>query len=322
MQIQGVLVEGQVVEENPQAEHIKNVDLYLTEPTPGPPGPQGPQGEQGPAGPQGEKGDQGDVGEQGIQGIQGPKGDTGDQGLQGIQGEEGPQGEQGLQGEQGIQGPPGADGAPGAQGEQGIQGIQGIPGDVGLKGDKGDTGDQGPQGYQGPPGNDGAQGIQGEQGIQGDQGIQGPQGDQGIQGPAGPASILIHPIAIDPAGFTWTNMPLAATFLSGSHRHILKVDLTNFTQVRLIVNKQGTAGAAASKLILRYRTAFSTTVGDYSDIGTSEVNVAVNVQNTVQVSNWINITANAKADVFVCLVGSGGDGALDPVFGNIIAQFK
>jgi hypothetical protein len=301
MQIQGVLVEGQVVEKNPQAEHIKNVDLYLTEPTPGPPGPQGPQGEQGPAGPQGEKGDQGDIGPEGEQGIQGPKGDTGDQGLQGIQGEEGPQGEQGLQGEQGIQGPPGADGAPGAQGEQGIQGIQGIPGDVGLKGDKGDTGDQGPQGYQGPPGE---------------------QGPQGIQGPPGSASILTHPIAIDPAGFTWTNMPLAATFLSGSHRHVLKVDLTNFTQVRLIVNKQGTAGAAASKLILRYRTAFSTTVGDYSDIGTSEVSVAVNVQNTVQVSNWINITANAKADVFVCLVGSGGDGALDPVFGNIIAQFK
>jgi hypothetical protein len=88
------------------------------------------------------------------------------------------------------------------------------------------------------------------------------------------------------------------------------------------VNKQGTAGAANSKFILRYRTTFSTTVGDYSDIGTSEVSVAVNTTNTVLSTSWINLAANAKADVFVAVVGSGGDGALDPGFGSVIAQFK
>jgi len=32
--------------------------------------------------------------------------------------------------------------------------------------------------------------------------------------------------------------------------------------------------------------------------------------------------SGAKADVFVAIVGSGGDGALDPVFGQIVAQFR
>jgi len=117
-------------------------------------------------------------------------------------------------------------------------------------------------------------------------------------------------------------MPLALTFWNGSHRHITKVDLTNFTQVRLLVNKQGTAGDAASKLILRYRTAFSVTVADYSDIGTSEVSLPVNTTNNVLVTNWINLAVAAKADVFVALVGSGGNRALDPIFGVIMAQFK
>jgi hypothetical protein len=117
-------------------------------------------------------------------------------------------------------------------------------------------------------------------------------------------------------------MPAAVTFWNGSYRHISKNDLTNFTQCRLIVNKQGTAGNAGAKLILRYRTAFSATVGDYSDIGTSEVSVAVNTTNTVLASNWINLAEGAKADVFVCLAGSGGNGVLDPIFGIITAQFK
>lgn len=138
----------------------------------------------------------------------------------------------------------------------------------------------------------------------------------------GGAGQLALPIAANAAAVTWTNMPLAATFWNGSHRHVLKADLSSYTQARLVVNKQGTAGAAASKLILRYRTTFSATVGDYSDIGTSEVSVAVNVQNSCLASNWINLAAGAIADVFIAVVGSGGDGALDPIFGSIVAQFK
>jgi len=89
-----------------------------------------------------------------------------------------------------------------------------------------------------------------------------------------------------------------------------------------LVNKQGTSGAAASKLILRYRTAFNQVVANYSDIGASEVSVAVNVNNTFLDTGWINLVAGAKADVFIAVLGSGGDGTLDPAFGQIAAEFK
>lgn len=120
-------------------------------------------------------------------------------------------------------------------------------------------------------------------------------------------------------------MPTADTLFNGSHRHVTKVDLTNFTQVRLIVNKQATAGAAASKIAIRWAASFQTTAGGYANIGLGGAEVAcspLNVQNAVVVSAWVNMIAGAKADVFLALVGSGGDGALDPTFGAIVAEFR
>lgn len=208
----------------------------------------------------------------------------------------------------------------------GGEGSVGPQGPAGPQGPKGDTGEQGPQGEQGPEGPQGPAGeastAVGPQGPAGADGAEGPQGPKGDTGAAGPASILVLPIACDGAAVTWTNMPSAETLFAGSHRHVLKVDLTNFTQVRLVVNKQATAGAAASKLILKYATSFQTSAGNYSAIGASEVSVATNNQNTVTATGWINLVAGAKADVFVAVTGSGGDGALDPTFGSIVAQFK
>ena len=124
----------------------------------------------------------------------------------------------------------------------------------------------------------------------------------------------------------WTNMPAALSFFMATataSKHVSKIDLTGYTQVRLLCLKTTTAGAAAAKLILRYRTAFDMTVGNWSDIGTSEVSVAINVQNTYLDTGWINLATAAKANgVFVALLGSGGDGALDPAFGTIEAEFK
>lgn len=141
-------------------------------------------------------------------------------------------------------------------------------------------------------------------------------------GGGGGAGQLSLPIVADAAGFTWTNMPAALTFLNGSHRFSTKADLTSYTQVRIIVNKQGTAGAASSKIRLLYRTAFDATVANWLTIGASEVEVAVNVTNTVIDSGWINLVAGAKADVFLTVAGISGDGVLDPIFGSIVVQFK
>lgn len=171
-------------------------------------------------------------------------------------------------------------------------------------GPAGPQGDTGPAGPQGPAGADGAPGA------------------QGPQGPAGSGGMLILPIVTDPAAVAWTNMPLAETLFNGSHRHVTSVDLSAFTQVRLVVNKQATAGAAAAKLMLKYASTFQTAPGGYGPIGESAVEVPVNNQNAVTATGWVNLAAGAKADVFVAVTGSGGDGVLDPAFGAITAQFK
>jgi len=128
------------------------------------------------------------------------------------------------------------------------------------------------------------------------------------------------------AALIWTNMPTALSFFLSTAtvaKSVLRVDLTGKLQVRLRVNKQGTSGAAASKLILRYKAApFTQVVANYSDIGTSEVSVATNVNGTYLETAWIDLAAGAKADVFLALLGSGGDGALDPAFGYVHAEFK
>jgi hypothetical protein len=128
------------------------------------------------------------------------------------------------------------------------------------------------------------------------------------------------------AALAWTNMPSALSFLLSTatvNKNGTKIDLSNFTQCRLVVNKQGTAGATASKLILRYKAdPFTQTAANYSDIGASEVSVACNVTNQMLVTSWVNLVAGAKADVHVAVLGSGGDGALDPAFGMICAEFK
>lgn len=213
----------------------------------------------------------------------------------------------------------GSTGQPGVTGVgiTGAAGATGVgftgPAGLGFTGQPGATG----VGFTGPAGATGV-GLTGPAGVTG----VGTTGAAGVTGAAGAGASYCVALVADGAGLTLTNMALALAFLGGSHRYATKADLTSYTQCRLLVNKQGTAGAAASKIILRYRTAFSTTTTDWLDIGTSEVNCAINVTNTVIASNWVNLAAGAKADVFITVLCSGGDGALDPVLGNVIAQFK
>lgn len=126
-------------------------------------------------------------------------------------------------------------------------------------------------------------------------------------------------------GNVWTNMPASLQFINGSvgYRSAFKLDLDDFTQVRFRVSKGATAGATGSKLILRYHTSLSTSASDYSDIGTSEVSVAVDVGAGVLDTGWVNLAAGAIAtNRFIVIVGSGGDGTIDPDYGTITAEFQ
>ncbi len=129
-------------------------------------------------------------------------------------------------------------------------------------------------------------------------------------------NIIIHANAA--AAATFTNMPAAETFLFNSHRHITLTNTEGITKVRLKVAKQATAGVAGSKLILRYSPTFSTTVSDYRDIGVTEVSVAINTTNAHLDSGWIEINPDTHdGDVYLAVIGSGGNGTTDPQFGHI-----
>ena len=128
---------------------------------------------------------------------------------------------------------------------------------------------------------------------------------------------------VDAAG-SFTNMPAADTFLFNSPRHVAMIESTGMTNVRLKVNKQAAAGAASAKLRLCYSPTFSTSVGTYKEIGLSEVSVAINVTNSCLDSGRVELTPDVFAydDIYLAVVGSGGDGALDPQFGNISVSFS
>lgn len=120
---------------------------------------------------------------------------------------------------------------------------------------------------------------------------------------------------------TFTNMPAADTFLFSSARHIQLIDLTGMSAVRFKVNKLTTAGASGAKLTLKYSPTYSTSVANYVDIGTSPVEVGVDVTNQYLDSGWIDLDPSALGDVYLAVVGSGGDGVLDPAFGVISVSF-
>lgn len=121
---------------------------------------------------------------------------------------------------------------------------------------------------------------------------------------------------------TWTNMPTADTFLFSSTAHIILADISGMTYVRFKVNKQGTTGKAGAKLVLRYSPAFSSIVTDYMNIGMSEVSVLID-STGYMMTDWIQIDPSAQGyeDVYLAVIGNGGNGTVDPQFGNISVSF-
>ena len=134
---------------------------------------------------------------------------------------------------------------------------------------------------------------------------------------------LVHTYVSDETSLVSTNQPVAERFFLNTHRYVVLLDLTNYTQCRLIVNKQTVAANAGAVMTMKYRAAgFSTSVGNYSDIGTSAVTVATDVQNSLLSSGWVDLAEAAKADVAVCVTEAGGNAVLDPQFGYVCLQFK
>lgn len=121
---------------------------------------------------------------------------------------------------------------------------------------------------------------------------------------------------------TWTDMPLAPTFVLNGNRTPTKVDLSFYTQSRIAITNGNVAGATNARLIARYLTVYNGTAANWLNLGTSEIAATLTVTNNVTVSSWIDIVSAARSDVFLSIIGEGGDGALDPTFGSISIQFR
>lgn len=120
-------------------------------------------------------------------------------------------------------------------------------------------------------------------------------------------------LTINTGNVTWTNMPAAATELFGNVHRRVKKDFTDVDKIRLCA-RVSTAGVSGSIIQAQYST-------DESAWNTLTTNtIALNSTGT-KVTAWEAIPAGAEADVFVRIIGSGGDGAGDPVLGNIYLEY-
>ena len=116
----------------------------------------------------------------------------------------------------------------------------------------------------------------------------------------------------------WTNMPAAATELFGSTDSRTKINLATATRFRLVVT-QTVAGYADANLHLEYSANDST----YSDANTQIADrLAVGAGIGVKVGNWAYLVDAAKGDMWIRIVGQGGNGAIDPRFMQIRIQFE
>jgi biotin transporter BioY len=119
-------------------------------------------------------------------------------------------------------------------------------------------------------------------------------------------------------------MPAAATLLFGDASHITLIDLSGFTSIRLLVNKRQTAGNAGATLTAMYSAIYSVTASDYIDIGVTPVQVVIDTAGTFLDSGWIDIdrTAGISSEIFMAIIGAGGNGVIDPGFGSITVALQ
>lgn len=115
---------------------------------------------------------------------------------------------------------------------------------------------------------------------------------------------------------TWTDMPAATTEIDSSVSGRLKVDMTGMVDCRIQATVR-TAGVAGSNLSLQYATD-----GD-TQATWATLSPSVTIDNIGgRTSTWGAIPTAAKADVWVRVVGAGGDGVTDPRIGLVALQVR
>jgi hypothetical protein len=113
-------------------------------------------------------------------------------------------------------------------------------------------------------------------------------------------------------------VPSALTELGGNSRARTIVNLTYCSQARIVVNITDAASASA-KLRLQYSTNSGSSWNYLDD--TSGPSVGINAAS-VAASAWVNLATNAKAEVWIRVVGIDGDGSDSATIAQVSMQVK
>lgn len=124
--------------------------------------------------------------------------------------------------------------------------------------------------------------------------------------------------------FTWSNMPAADKWLGEvtTNRPNYPMDLTRYTQARITAQMASTPGSTGAKVMLRYKATAGNNVADYIIAGSTEIETLIDTASATTDSGWIDLVAGAKADVWVGVVGTNGNGTADPVFQKVVIEFR
>jgi archaellum component FlaF (FlaF/FlaG flagellin family) len=135
---------------------------------------------------------------------------------------------------------------------------------------------------------------------------------------------MIWEVQSDQSANTWTNMPAAVTEFDSIALFRTRIDLTDMTEWRIFHRSTSGAGTAACVIGAQYSTNGGATwngldngVGGSISTSQTSCNLAGDF-----ISAWTPLDIPAQADVFLRVVGAGGDGVADPPFGRIQLQFR
>jgi hypothetical protein len=119
-------------------------------------------------------------------------------------------------------------------------------------------------------------------------------------------------------------MAAAEDFLGTSVRHVTKLDLASYTQVRFVVRRMATAAAAGSPVLtLKYGTTDPPAAFSAANWTTTGCVVSLTPTNQTLDTGWVSMPAGMKINnCYVAVTQQGGDGTQAPVVGSVRAYFR
>lgn len=128
---------------------------------------------------------------------------------------------------------------------------------------------------------------------------------------------FVGPSLNSTAANQWLNQPAAATEMFSATQAIrTRIDMTYATDVRAVVRVSNTAGVAGAVIYFEY----SANGAAWTNLGLP--NIAINTANTTTTTAWTAVPVGAKGDMYIHVMGSGGDGVADPILKMVQLQFR